>query len=254
MNADSVGANGATDNGANSVRKELQRLADPDKARVAQRFFKTGPGEYGEGDVFRGIRVPALRKLARSHSYLPMNEVKKLLVSRFHEDRHVALFILINQYKKANIGKKAVPRKKKAIYNLYLDHTAYINNWDLIDCSAEHIVGAYLLDRDRDILMKLACSDCLWERRIAIMATFHYIKRSDFDLTFLLAETLLNDPEDLIHKAVGWMLREIGNRDQPVEEAFLRKHYRSMPRTMLRYAIERFEKTKRQAYLKGTVV
>lgn len=232
---------------ANSVRKDLQRLADPDKARVAQRFFKTGPGEYGEGDVFRGIRVPVLRKLARKYLHLSLAEVKNLLVSRFHEDRHVALFVLINQYKKADVG------KKKDIYNLYLDHTAYINNWDLIDCSAEHIVGAYLLDRDRDMLMKLACSDCLWERRIAIMATFHYIKKSDFDLTFLLAETLLNDPEDLIHKAVGWMLRETGKRNQSAEEAFLRKHYRSMPRTMLRYAIERFEKTKRQAYLKSTV-
>ncbi len=229
------------------IRKELDRLADPERVAIHQRFFKTGKGEYGEGDIFRGIRVPEIRKLAKRYKDIPLKDTERLLHSPVHEDRALALMILVQHCEK---GDEALRRE---VYSLYLTNTTYINNWDLVDMSAEHIVGGFLIDKDKEPLMRLADSDILWERRIAVMATFHFIKKGKFDETLMIAARLLNDPEDLIHKAVGWMLREIGKRDMPTEETFLKKHYRRMPRTVLRYAIERFPEAKRLAYLKGSV-
>ncbi|MGH2542167.1 MAG: DNA alkylation repair protein [Ardenticatenaceae bacterium] len=229
------------------IQQELARLGDPERAVHSQRFFKTGPGEFGEGDRFRGIRVPVLRQVAKRYRELPLEGVVRLLRSSFHEDRLVALLILTQAFAR---GDEAT---RQRLYELYLDNTAYINNWDLVDTSAEHIVGGYLWERDREPLYRLAGSDSLWERRIAILATFHFIKRGEFEETLRLAEVLLDDPQDLIHKAVGWMLREVGNHDLQAEEAFLELHYHRMPRTMLRYAIEKFPEPKRQAYLRGTV-
>lgn len=229
------------------IQRELERLGDPARAAVLQRFFKTGPGEYAEGDIFRGIRVPALRKLARGYQNVSVSEAQQLLVSRFHEDRLLALLILVRLYFSSDDTTKA------KIYKLYLDNTLYINNWDLIDGSAEHIVGDFLLEKDKRPLYRLARSRVLWERRIAIMATFNYIKRGRFEETIKIARMLITDIEDLIHKAVGWMLREVGKRDLPVEEDFLKTHYQNMPRTMLRYAIEKFPEPKRQRYLRGDI-
>ncbi len=234
-------------NKSKSVKSILVTLSNPAQAKIYQRFFKTGKGEYGEGDVFRGIRVPELRSMAKQFKDIPVEEAVELLHSDYHEDRMLALFILIISYRKGD------EERKEQIYQIYLSNTARINNWDLVDCSAEHIVGEHLWERDRSILEKLAKSEDLWERRIAVIATFNFIKKNDYDDTLKLAELLLNDKHDLIHKAVGWMLREIGNRDLATEEIFLRKHYRQMPRTMLRYAIEKFEEEKRQKYLKGEI-
>jgi len=229
------------------IRTELKSIADPDIAAHSQRFFKTGPGEYGEGDEFLGIRVPVLRKAARKHRSLPLSEVESLLQSPIHEERLLALFILVIQYEQ---GEKSV---RKRIFDLYCQNMSCVNNWDLVDSSAHKIVGDYLRDRSRRLLHRLAKSGVLWERRIAIMTTLAFIKDDDFEDTLLLSETLLHDKEDLIHKAVGWMLREVGNRDRDIEEAFLKDHYEEMPRTMLRYAIERFPEAKRKRYLNGTI-
>lgn len=228
------------------IQRELANLGDAPHAALLQRFFKTGPGEYGEGDRFRGIRVPVLRKLAKKYRQLPMAEAGRLLRSTFHEDRLLALFILINHYYK---GEGLV---RAEIHHLYLANTGFVNNWDLVDASAPHLVGHYLRDRQRDTLTSLAASASLWERRMAIIATFCFIKAGEFDETLRIAGLLLADIEDLIHKAVGWMLREVGKREVKVAEAFLQAHYQEMPRTMLRYAIERLPETRRQAYLKGT--
>jgi 3-methyladenine DNA glycosylase AlkD len=230
-----------------SIQDELAALGDPQVAEHSQRYFKTGPGEYGEGDRFRGIRVPVLRKLAQRHGAIPLADVETLLHSPFHEDRLLALLILVRQFGRVD------SQAQEKIYNLYLSNTRYINNWDLVDSSAGYIVGAYLLDRDRSPLVELARSSLLWERRIAIIATSYFIGQNQFAETLKIARVLLTDREDLIHKAVGWMLREIGQRDQATEEAFLREHYRQMPRTMLRYAIEKFPEPQRQAYLKGLI-
>jgi len=229
------------------IESQLAHLSNPEDGLFLQRFFKTGPGQYGEGDLFRGIRVPALRKLAKAHQGIPVEQAQQLLQSAYHEDRLLALLILVLKYTKASEAERS------GIYTLYLDHTRYINNWDLVDASAEHIVGAYLSDRSREPLHHLARSCSIWERRIAMLATFHFIKRGDCAETLRIAEMLLTDKADLIHKAVGWMLREVGKRDIKREEAFLTAHCRQMPRTMLRYAIERFPEVKRQSYLKGTV-
>lgn len=226
------------------VQDTLRELADPETAKHSKRFFKTGPGEYGEGDQFLGIRVPEIRKVARRFKQLPLNETERLLKSGFHEERLCALIIL------ATRAKKADSKVKEQIYNLYLSNTIYINNWNLVDTSAEHIVGRYLADEDRTALYKLAKSDNLWERRIAIMSTFHFIKNNEFDDVLDIARILLNDEHDLIHKAVGWMLREVGKRNRKTEEKFLDQHIQDMPRTMLRYAIEKFPQDKRQYYLK----
>ena len=230
------------------IHAQLQLLGDPQKAEVLQRFFKTGPGEYGEGDVFIGIRVPEIRRLAKECQGLSLSETVKLLHSSIHESRVLALLILLRVYAK---GDASVQEK---IYNLYLQNTRFVNNWDLVDISAEHIVGPHLRDRSKAPLHALAASNLLWERRIAVMATFHYIKHGEFAETLHVAGMLLSDTEDLIHKAVGWMLREIGKRDHMAEEAFLKAHYKLMPRTMLRYAIERFPEDLRQGYLKGKII
>jgi 3-methyladenine DNA glycosylase AlkD len=221
-------------------------LRDPEQARVAQRFFKTAPGEYGAGDRFLGIRVPVLRRLAREHQGLSLDQATGLLQSPWHEERLLALLILVRQYS------RGTPAQREAIYRRYLAHTDRINNWDLVDCSAEYIVGPHLLERDRAPLGRLATSRDVWERRIAVLATFHYLKRGDFGETFRIAHLLLDDRHDLIHKAVGWMLREIGKRDRAVLERFLSRHAARMPRTMLRYAIEHFAPALRRRYLRST--
>lgn len=223
-----------------NVQKALREIGDPEIAEHSTRFFKTGPAEYGEGDQFLGIRV---RKVARRFKELSLDETNNLLHSDYHEERLCALIMLVNK------SKEAEKENLKKIFDLYLNNTKYINNWDLVDTSAEHIVGVYLSGKDRSILYELAKSDNLWERRIAILSTFHFIKNDDFEDTLAIAELLLEDEHDLIHKAVGWMLREIGNRNQPVEKKFLDRHAKHMPRTMLRYAIEKFPEEKRQYYL-----
>jgi 3-methyladenine DNA glycosylase AlkD len=229
------------------TQSKLRELANKKNAEVAQRFFKTGPGEYGEGDRFLGIRVPVLRKLAREYQTIAVEEAEHLLKSPIHEERLLSLFILIRIYSK---GGEAV---KKEIYELYLNNTKFINNWDLVDASAEHIVGNFLFNKGKKPIYRLAKSKDLWERRISIMSTFYFIKQGQYSETLKIAKILLHDNEDLIHKAVGWMLREIGKRNLPSEEEFLKKHYKEMPRTMLRYAIERFPESKRQRYLKGKI-
>ncbi len=229
------------------IQSQLTKLSNAEDGLFLQRFFKTGPGQYGEGDLFRGIRVPVLRKLAKTYQGIPVEQTQLLLQSAYHEDRLLALLMLVLKYAKAD------EPGKSGIYALYLGHTRCINNWDLVDASAEHIVGAYLSDRSREPLYQLARSGSIWERRIAMLSTFHFIKRGECAETVKVAEILLTDKEDLIHKAVGWMLREVGKRDSQREESFLTAHYRQMPRTMLRYAIERFPEEKRQRYLKGAV-
>ena len=229
------------------VKAHMQELSNPKIAEHSLRFFKTGPGEYGEGDVFLGIRVPVTRKVARKFRELSLDQILKLLKSKFHEERLLALFMLVALFKKGD------DIEKKNIYNAYLGHTDSINNWDLVDGSAHQIVGGYLFERDRRPLYKLVKSKSLWERRISMIATYTFIKKNDFVDTLKLSEILLPDEEDLIHKAVGWMLREVGKLDLEVEEKFLQKHYKKMPRTMLRYAIEKFVEKRRQGYLQGTV-
>lgn len=232
-----------------SVLKEVERalhaLANARDAAFLQRFFKTAPGEYGEGDQFLGIRVPQLRHLARRFRELPHEQVLTLLRSPWHEHRLLALLLLVDQYR------RGTDAEREAIHRAYLDNIVYINNWDLVDSSAEHIVGAHLDARRLTLLEQLARSGSVWERRIAMLATFYWIKRDDYRPALGVAKLLMNDPHDLIHKAVGWMLREIGKRDLAVEETFLLEHYRTMPRTMLRYAIERMPESRRRKYLRG---
>ncbi len=230
-----------------NIQRKIQKLGSREKAKVSQRFFKTGPGEYGEGDVFVGVKVPELRKLAKEYQKITVKEVKQLLRSAIHEERLLALFILVLKYSKGNEA------EKKRIYELYLKNTQFINNWDLVDSSAHHIIGAFLVDKSKEPLYSLAKSMNLWERRISIISTFYFIKHDKYTETLKISEILLTDEQDLIHKAVGWMLREIGKRHMPTEEKFLRKHYKKMPRTMLRYAIEKFPEDKRQRYLKGKI-
>jgi len=231
-----------------NIRRKLQQLGSKDKAKVLQRFFKTGPGEYGEGDVFIGVRVPYLRRLAKGYQDITIKEVMQFLMSKIHEERFFALLILVSKYSK---GDETV---KKRIYEIYLQNTQFINSWDLVDGSAQHIVGAFLMDKGKKPLYILAKSKNLWERRIAILSTFHFIKHDNYAETLKISKILLSDEQDLIHKAVGWMLREIGKRHMTTEEIFLRKHYKKMPRTMLRYAIEKFPEPKRQEYLKGKIL
>ncbi len=221
----------------------LKTLASPEIAEHSQRFFKTAEGEYGAGDKFLGIRVPPIRCAVTKYKSASLRTAEKLLHSQYHEIRLFALLLMVSHYSRNK------PEEQAKIYNIYLQNTRYINNWDLVDSSAPKIVGAYLQDKDRGRLYELAASDLLWERRIAIMASFHFIRLNQFDDTLHLSEQLLNDPEDLIHKAVGWMLREVGKRDLAAELSFLDRHYTKMPRTMLRYAIEKFDQTDRQHYL-----
>ena len=230
-----------------NIQRKLQELGSREKAKVLQRFFRTGPGEYCEGDVFVRVKVPELRKLAKEYQKITVKEVKQLLKSAIHEERLLALFILVRKYSKGNEA------EKKRIYELYLKNTQFINSWDLVDISAHHIIGAFLVDKSKEPLYSLAKSMNLWERRISIISTFYFIKHDKYAETIKISEILLTDEQDLIHKAVGWMLREIGKRHLPTEEKFLRKHYKIMPRTMLRYAIEKFPEDKRQRYLKGKI-
>lgn len=226
-----------------SIIKELIALRDPTKASVLMRFFKTGPGEYGEGDVFWGITMPRLRVVAKNNINTKIENLESLLKSKIHEQRMTALLILTYKYKTSS------EKERKTIYDYYLKNTKAINNWDLVDVTCSQIVGEYLVDKPRAILYKLAKSNCLWERRIAIVATFSFIRREDHIDTLGIARILLEDKHDLIHKAVGWMIREVGKRDRKVEEIFLDKYYSSMSRTTLRYAIERFPEKLRKEYL-----
>ena len=224
----------------------LEELSSSETAAQSMRFFKTGKGEYGEGDQFLGIRMPAIRKCVKEFADSSLENNLELLASPFHEARLLALLLMVAKYKKAESD-----AGRCEIYSNYLANTQYINNWDLVDVTAEHIVGAYLFARSRRPLYRLVQSPSLWERRIAMLATFHFIRRNDFGETLSLAERLLQDNEDLMHKAVGWMLREVGNRDHAAEVSFLEKHYQTMPRTMLRYAIEKFPEKERLAFLYG---
>ena len=229
------------------ILRALKRLGRRRDAKILQWFFKTGPGEYGEGDVFAGIRVPAIRKLAREFQAADAQAVATLLNSKIHEARLLALLILVRQFEQGSA------KDRRRIYRFYLAHADRINNWDLVDLSAPNIVGAHLLDRDRSLLDRLARSESVWQRRIAIVATHAFIRRGQFDDTLRIADRLRADAHDLIHKAVGWMLREVGKRNQPKLERFLRPRCRTLPRTTLRYAIERFPETRRRAYLRGKV-
>jgi 3-methyladenine DNA glycosylase AlkD len=230
--------------GLNELKKELQRNSDKGQAALLQRFFKTGKGEYGEGDVFLGIKVPVQRSIAKKYRELELDELQQLLDSKIHEHRMSALFILMDK------NKKAGPAERKQIFDFYLKNTKNINNWDLVDLSAPNIVGDYLLDKDRAVLYRLARSNLLWDRRISILATFAFIRNKEWEDSLTIAELLLKDEHDLMHKATGWMLRELGKRvSQEKEEEFLKKHYKKMPRTMLRYAIEKFDEKKRMFYM-----
>ena len=227
------------------LNSELRKASDAKRAKNLAWFFKTGKGEYGEGDQFCGITVPALRKIASRYRDLKLADIKKLLGSVIHEHRLVALLILLDQYKRAD----ASAREK--LFDFYLANTRYINNWDLVDASARDIVGEHLVARPRAILYKLAKSADLWERRIAIIATHAFIRRGDFTDTFTISELLLGDKHDLIHKAIGWMLREAGKQSEPRLVQFLKTHYSAMPRTTLRYAIERMPEAVRKRQLRG---
>ena len=234
-----MGATGAL----GAVRRDLRKVATRERAAINKWFFKTGPGEYGAGDRFLGVTVPQLREVARRHAGLSPSVVVALLKSPWHEERLLALLILVRQYSRGD------ETTRRAIHQTYLRHTRWINNWDLVDSSAEMLVGAHLSARSRRPLRRLATSPDVWERRIAMIATYHYIKKGEFEDALAIAGLLVEDDHDLIHKAVGWMLREIGKRDRAVEEQFLRTHAHRMPRTMLRYAIERFPEPVRRRYL-----
>ena len=225
------------------IIKDLKEVADEKLAKNYARFFKTGKGEYGEGDKFLGMRVGTIRKIAKKHKEISFDDLEKLFEGEYHEYRLAAIFILKHKYKE----------DPKKVVEMNLKNLKYVNNWDLVDLSAPKILGRWLLDKDRKILYKLAKSKDLWEKRVAILSCFTFIREKDYDDALKISEILLNDSHDLIHKAVGWMLREIGNRDLGVEEKFLKKYYNQMPRTMLRYAIEKFEESKRLDYLKGRI-
>lgn len=226
------------------LKKDLQNIANSEKAVLLQRFFKTGKGQYGEGDIFLGVMVPETRKIAKKYVDLDLSEIKKSLYSKIHEERLCALLILVSKFEKGD------DKLKKEIFDFYIENAKQANNWDLVDLSSHKIVGEYLLDRNKDILYWLAKSKNLWEKRIAIISTFAFIRKNKFDDTLKIAEILLKDKHDLIHKAVGWALREVGKKNLLEEEKFLKKHYKNMPRTTLRYAIERFSQQKRNSYLK----
>ena len=226
------------------IKKELKNLADPQQAVVAQGFFKTGKGQYAHGDIFLGIKVPVLRKTAGKYNDLSLPAIKKFLQASIHEYRFFALVLLVNRFSSCDDS------GRKKIVDFYLENKNYVNNWDLVDMSAHAILGRWLMNRDKDILYRLAGSLRLWDRRIAVISTFYFIKNNYYQETLNIAEILLNDKEDLIHKAAGWMLREVGKRDMNAEEHFLKQNYSHMPRTMLRYAIEKFPEDLRFAYLK----
>ncbi|MBR9706134.1 DNA alkylation repair protein [Candidatus Pacearchaeota archaeon] len=231
------------------LNKALEKEKNAEQAQILARFFKTGKGQYGEGDIFLGIKVPVQRRISKQFKELTINDLQQLLSSKVHEKRLISLFILIQKYKQSD------ETAKEEIFEFYLKNAKNVNNWDLVDLSAPNIVGDFLLSKDKKVLYKLAKSTNLWENRIAILATFTFIRNNQFKDTLNISKLLLNHSHDLIHKAVGWMLREIGKRDLKVEEDFLQEdnRYNKIPRTMLRYAIERFEESKRQKYLKGKI-
>jgi 3-methyladenine DNA glycosylase AlkD len=230
------------------LQEEIRKKKNAEKAKILQRFFKTGKGEYGEGDRFLGITVPILRKTVKPYCNLELCSLESLIQSAFHEERLGALLILVEKYKKEKSD-----LAKKRIYDFYCSKMQHINNWDLVDLTAPHIAGDYLFQQGKKIPAKWIKNKNLWARRIAIVSTFYFIREDCFEETTRVAECLLGDEEDLIHKAVGWMLREVGKRNMEREEAFLKKHYKKMPRTMLRYAIERFPEELRQKYLRGNI-
>ena len=235
-----------------TLQNELKLEKNEEKRVILQRFFKTKKWEYAQGDEFYGIIVPKVREKAKKYfEELDLEQVKELLHSKIHEERLCALFILIEKYK----NKKSTPKNKKEIYKLYLNNTKFINNWDLVDLSAPNIVGNYLFENRKEIkvLEKLAKSELLWDKRISIVSTLYFIREKEFDSTIKISKILLQDEHDLIQKAVGWMLREVGKMDLKIEENFLKENYKIMPRTMLRYAIEKFPEEKRQKYLKGKI-
>lgn len=227
------------------IFEELTELADPKRAKILARFFKTAKGQYGEGDVFLGITVPTVRRIAFRNFDVSLKEIRKLLESKVHEHRLCGLIILVKKYQQTNV------ENKWKIVDFYISNTDRINNWDLVDLSSYKILGDYLFKKDKRILYKLAKSKNLWERRIAIIATFHFIKNNEFEDTFKIAKVLLGDKHDLIQKAVGWMLREVGKRDKNAEERFLKIYFKDMSRVTLRYAIERFETVEKEIYMKG---
>jgi 3-methyladenine DNA glycosylase AlkD len=227
-----------------AIRRQIRSLGNPARAEVSQRYFKTGAGEYGEGDRFIGVDAPAMHSLSKQYRDLPLPQVEQLLHSQWHEERAVALLILVRKVEAKK--QSAAPDDAATIPALYLANTSYINNWDLVDSSAAQIVGAH---GDLKLLQKLARSQALWERRIAIIATLHSIREGNFEPTLTIAKLLLNDAHDLIHKATGWMLREVGKRDPAAEKRFLDEYAPTMPRTMLRYAIERLPDSQKRKYL-----
>ena len=233
--------------GLTELVKTINSNANAEHAKAMQWFFKTGKGQYGEGDKFLGLKVPLQRKIAAQFSDLNYSDLQKLLDSKIHEERLISLLILVGKYSKAD------EKEKKQIFNFYIKNSKKVNNWDLVDLSAPKIAGAHLLNTDCKILFGFAHSKNLWERRISIISTYTFIKKNKFDITFEISDILLNDEQDLIHKAVGWMLREIGKINVKTLEFFLKNRYKLMPRTMLRYAIEKFPETKRQKYLKGKI-
>lgn len=226
------------------ISTALREHSSPERADVSKRFFKTGPGQYGEGDIFIGVTVPDCRAVAKQFSDAPFSEVARLIASKIHEDRLTALLLLVEKYKKED---------KREIVSFYLANLKQVNNWDLVDLSADKILGAYLFDKEKTHIYKLAQSKNIWERRIAVVSTFYFIKKKQFEPTFKIVEMLMQDEHDLIQKACGWMLREIGKRNEKYLETFLTMHYKKMPRTMLRYAIERFSLERRKLYLEGKV-
>jgi len=227
------------------LEKEIEENKNLEKAKILQRFFKTGKGEYGEGDIFYGIIVPIQRRIAKKYLFLNLNEIEKLIGSKIHEKRMIALFILIDKFKKTE--------DKKEIFEFYLKNKRFINNWDLVDLSSHKIIGEYLVDKDRKILYEFAKSSDLWEKRIAIISTFAFIRKNDLNDSVRISKILLNDEHDLIQKAVGWVLREVGKKNILVLKEFLKENYKKMPRTMLRYSIEKFSKEEREKYLRGFI-
>ena len=230
------------------AREEMRRLANKGIAKNSLRFFKTEKGQYGFGDIFLGIRAPKIRLIAKKHIDISITDMKTLIQSKYHEERFLGLIILVNKYAKTKDKKN-----RNQLYKIYVSSFKYINNWDLVDVTCSHVIGKHLMDKDRSILYTWAKSDDIWTKRIAIVSTHYFIRKNDLEDTFKISKMLLQDEHDLIHKAVGWMLREAGKRDIKKEETFLKKYYKIMPRTMLRYSIEKFQEDKRQEYLKGTI-
>jgi len=228
------------------LRKDLQRLSNKKRASDMQKFFKTGEGEYAFGDVFIGLTVPQSRQVAAKYNDMPFEELYKLIRSEIHEERFIALLVLVNNF-------KADEMLQRRIYEFFMKNIKFVNNWDLVDLSADKIVGGYLIDKPKTVLYKLASSKNMWERRIAMIATYNFIKNEMYDDAINIAEKLVEDDNDLIQKAVGWMLREVGKRNKAIEEAFLKKHHKIMGRTALRYSLEKFSESSRKEYMLGTV-